>query len=32
MRRKIGRNVLDTNRVIVSKERRGDAEEKMVMS
>jgi hypothetical protein len=32
MRRKIGRNVLDTNSVIVSKERRGDAEEKMVMS
>jgi len=32
MRRKIGRNVLDTNRVIVSKERRGDAEEKTVMS
>jgi hypothetical protein len=27
MRRKIGRNVLETNRVIVSKERRGDAEE-----
>jgi hypothetical protein len=32
MRRKIGRNVLDTNRVIVSKGRRGDAEEKMMMS
>jgi hypothetical protein len=32
MRRKIGRNVLETNKVIVSEERRGDAEEKMVMS
>jgi hypothetical protein len=32
MRRKIGRNVLETNRVIVSKETRGDAEEKMAMS
>jgi len=32
MRRKIGRNVLETNRVIVSEERRGDAEAKMVMS
>jgi hypothetical protein len=32
MRRKIGRNVLETNRVIVSKERRGNTEEKMVMS
>jgi hypothetical protein len=32
MRRKIGSNVLETNRVIVSKERRGDAEEKMAMS
>jgi hypothetical protein len=32
MRRKIGRKVLGTNRVILSKERRGAAEEKMEMS
>jgi len=32
MRRKMGRNVLETNRVIMSKERRGAAEEKMGMS